>query len=184
MSAARERRSSVRLFFALVPPSDARARLGILARDVATRTQGRAVEADNLHLTLAFLGEVETMRIDALQAMLPMLPRARFALALAHLGMFRNANLAWIAPSEIPAALVSLQEALQQRLARAAFRIEERAFRPHMTLARRCALSLPRQAIAPIPWDVSTLALMESQAGAAGIRYIERASVALGDRGS
>ena len=47
-----------RLFFALWPDASARDALAKLALDVTAVTQGRAVPAAKIHLTLAFLGEV------------------------------------------------------------------------------------------------------------------------------
>ena len=48
--------ATLRVFYALVPPPALAIALGDLARDVARRAHGRPVPADNIHLTLAFIG--------------------------------------------------------------------------------------------------------------------------------
>ena len=57
---------TARVFFALWPDADARVALAALAREIAARTKGRAPPAANLHMTLAFIGEVPPERIGAL----------------------------------------------------------------------------------------------------------------------
>ena len=53
-----------RLFFALWPDEPARGRLAPLAAEVAAQASGKPVPIAKLHLTLAFLGEVDAARID------------------------------------------------------------------------------------------------------------------------
>jgi len=48
----------VRVFFALWPAATARDALAGLAHDVAARVQGRAPPDENLHMTLAFVGDI------------------------------------------------------------------------------------------------------------------------------
>jgi 2'-5' RNA ligase len=57
-----------RLFVALDPPPAARRALAATARDLAGRVGGRPVRAASIHLTLAFLGEVDPERGGALAA--------------------------------------------------------------------------------------------------------------------
>ena len=45
-----------RVFFALVPPASLRQASASLGRDIAKRARGRAVPAENLHVTVAFVG--------------------------------------------------------------------------------------------------------------------------------
>ncbi len=57
----------MRLFFAVWPPLAVAEALAAWARRLQRETGGRAVAAKNIHLTLAFLGEVSEERLPALR---------------------------------------------------------------------------------------------------------------------
>lgn len=164
-----------RIFFALLPDGDGRARIAQLAERCAERAGGRASAPDSLHLTLAFLGGVPPDRLPALMAIGDGAPRMAFELVLDTVGEFRRARVAWIAPSSIPAALLALREALAAALLKARFAIEDRPFRPHITLARKCGAPLAQAAVSPLRWPVARLSLMASTLDPAGARYRELA---------
>jgi 2'-5' RNA ligase len=165
--------AAVRAFFALLPPADARARLADLGRDVARRARGRAVAPGHAHITLAFIGDVAGTAVAGLAAVGNALPREGFALEFSVLGAWRASGVAWVAPASLPPALGALHAALAQRLAAAGYIIEQRAFRPHVTLARRCLQPIMRASITPIFWPVDRLHLMGSTLTPAGPVYRE-----------
>jgi 2'-5' RNA ligase len=169
----------MRVFFALVPDSATRASLGVLARDVAVRTGGRAIVDPNIHLTLAFVGNVGIDRIDVLRDVVDALPREEFVLVLDCVGTFRHSEIAWIAPSQVPAALTELQSRIVAVLAKNDFRIEDRPFHAHVTLARRCTRHIAKARSIPIEWRVDRVALLASIAGNRGVCYRELAGVSL-----
>jgi len=163
-----------RLFFALWPDPPARAALAALAEEVAARTGGRAVAADRIHLTLAFLGEVAPAKAGAARAAAAGVAVDEFTLALNGIGAFPRAGVAWAGAEPLPEALAGLQSALAGRLARAGFRLERRAFAAHLTLARRIARPLGPEPIAPIPWCVTDFALVETVPPDGSYRTLER----------
>jgi 2'-5' RNA ligase len=170
----------LRVFFALVPDVATQASLGVLARDVAMRAGGRAIVDANIHLTLAFVGDVGADRIDVLRGVVDILPREAFLLALDCVGAFRHSDIAWIAPSHVPASLLELQSRLAAALAKNDFEIEQRPFHAHVTLARRCTRNAAKAARAkPIEWRVERVALLASIAGNGGVCYRELAGVSL-----
>ena len=170
----------LRLFFALVPDAATQASLGVLARDVAVRAGGRAIVDANIHLTLAFVGDVEPDRIDVLREIVTALPREAFALSLDCIGTFRKSEIAWVAPSTVPAALPELQSSLAAALAKNDFPVEERPFHAHVTLARRCARHIAGTRPTPVEWRVERVTLMASTAAAnGGVCYRELAGVSL-----
>jgi 2'-5' RNA ligase len=60
------------------------------------------------------------------------------------------------------------------------FRVDERAYRPHVTLARHVkAAPLPADT-PPVRWPVNTVALVESVSAPGGSRYTPLASWVLG----
>ena len=168
---------SLRLFYAVVPDAGVRDALAELAREVARETGGRAARAENLHLTLAFLGNVPQERIadvagigaKAAEAAAP------FLLTLGALGVFRDAGVAWAGPQTIPAELRRIFDALRASLHDAALPTERRGFNPHVTLARRCRRGLAVTVVAPLDWRVDAIALMASETLPEGARYRELA---------
>ncbi len=161
----------VRVFFALVPDDAVRQRFLTLAHDVARRARGRAVSGEHFHLTLAFLGDVTIDRLPGLRAIGERLPLVAATLAFDTLGAWRASGVAWTAPAQVPAAITRLHAALHEALRAAGFVIEDRPFRPHVTLARRCAQPPPRGASTPIVWSARVLSLVGSELRPDGPRY-------------
>lgn len=160
-----------RVFYALVPPPPLRATLGELARDAARHAHGRPVPADNIHLTLAFVGEIAVARMPALFAVGAALRAHGVSVELDAQGGFRRAGVAWIAPSALPQALMDLASTLHSALDAAGFLQEERPFQPHLTLARRCRGPYRHGPVGPYAWDVEHVALMQSELRIERARY-------------
>jgi len=174
----RNRGPSARLFFALVPDTGARDTLVTLAQDVVRDTGGRAPRAENLHLTLAFLGNVPQRRLEELKTIgaRAAAAAAPFLLTLDSVGVFREAGVAWAGTEAVPDELQRLFDGLRSLLRAADLPTEHRAFHPHLTLARRCVRGLRSAAMAPVAWRVESIALMASETLPAGPRYRELAS--------
>jgi len=107
------------------------------------------------------------------------LPRDAFVLTLDCVGTFRRAEIAWIAPSQVPAPLLELQAHLAAALAKDDFRIEERPFHAHVTLARRCTRNIAMARAIPVEWRVGRVALLASIADNGGVCYRELTGLAL-----
>src|SRR6266478_6212584 len=97
--------TTLRLFFALWPDPATRAAIAALARDVGRETDGRAVAADNVHLTLIFLGEQPAEIVPQLCASGAAIEFSAFRLALDEVDCWRKTGIAWLGASETPAAL-------------------------------------------------------------------------------
>ena len=131
------------MFFALWPDDDVRAALDALARDYAGATGGRAPAAANLHLTLAFVGEVAASRVataagDRRQRAARVAP---FTLTLDRIGAFHKQGIAWIGTVDAPDPKLEAARAthLADSLRTPDSSSSSRAFHPHVTLARRGA---------------------------------------------
>jgi 2'-5' RNA ligase len=170
LSAADER-PLARAFFALVPPPALQQALAQLAGDVAIEARGRAVRADNVHLTLAFVGSWPLARLDSLLDVGERCRCARMRVELDTLGGFRRAGVAWIGTAKPPAALIDWAAALSAALVAAGVPMDARPFHPHVTLARRCRGPYRHGAIEPYRWHLDAIALMQSQTYAEGPRY-------------
>ena len=173
-----------RIFFALWPDAGARDALSALARDTAAQARGRAPSTANLHLTLAFLGDVVATRIAALHAIGSAVASAvpAFTLTLDRVGAFGDGGIAWAGTSAAPRELERLVQLLGGALAQGGFPTERRAFHPHVTLARRCRSHAGAGTTASIAWNVEGITLNASERSPRGPRYCELGAWPLGLR--
>ncbi len=98
------------------------------------------VKADNLHLTLRFLGEVDDALAESVREAIAAPFRGEpFEGVLAGLGMFPPSGrprVLWIGTREGEPRLVQLAEEVESRIEALGFQREARPFRGHLTLAR------------------------------------------------
>ena len=100
--------------------------------------QGNFTPTENLHLTLVFLGEVEPDRVDKITMAMEEVVTKSFLLKFSGFGHFRRdgGDIYWIGV-EKNETLQDMQSQLTKLLIRAGFSIEERKFKPHLTIGRR-----------------------------------------------
>jgi 2'-5' RNA ligase len=132
-----------RTFIAIDPGKAIRDRLVALQENLAkTGADVKWVEADNLHLTLLFLGEVgqrELMPICRAVAAAAQ-THAPFAMSIEHTGAFPNVRrprTLWVGVGTGAAEVCTLHDALEEPLLDlGCYRREERNYTPHLTLGR------------------------------------------------
>ena len=164
-----EKLRSLRLFYALWPDASTRIALQNLQRELPLT--GRLVPPENLHVTLAFLGDQAQERLPLLQRILKEVALPAIRLELDRLGHFRGSRITWTGMRTPPDALMNMQANLVRtlRLAGISFDAAGR-FVPHVTLARGSA-PLPELAFEPICWENPTLVLVRSVIIPGGSRY-------------
>src|SRR5687767_13940565 len=124
-----------RLFVAIRPPEPIRRQLlGAMGGISDARWQSE----DQLHLTLRFIGEVDRHRAGDVHAALGAIHHPRFEIAVNGLGTFDRRGQpetvwAGVAPHE---PLKALHKKVDQAIARVGVEPEQRAYLPHITLAR------------------------------------------------
>jgi 2'-5' RNA ligase len=156
-----------RLFLALWPDATIRAALG-RCRDAWRWDAGARPEPDErLHLTLHFLGAVPQRKLpDLLQGL--QVRSDRFSMALDSPVRWPS-GVAVLQPSAMPAALLQLHADLGNRLELLGIQVDSRPFRPHVTLARKVAVStLPPSDACRVHWSASGFALVQSMGGKRG----------------
>jgi 2'-5' RNA ligase len=126
---------SSRFFVALRPDAPAATRLAGIGADLAMRCRGKALAADDLHVTLAFIGDRPATEAEYLSALLAGLPRTLPGFPLGSIGHF-GSTLLWAGPSQTPDWLATLAETVRARLHAAGVQFDRRALRPHLTLVR------------------------------------------------
>jgi 2'-5' RNA ligase len=134
---------------------------------------GRPQRPDQLHLTLEFLGEVPEPRLGSvLEAGEAVAASATsFEIVLDRLEHWPRPQVLCLAASVVPERLTALVVALRSALAARGVEPEKRAFRPHLTLARKVRLPPPAGPIEPQYWAAHEYSLVESIAGPEGSRY-------------
>jgi len=186
------RPESLRAFLALVPDAAARAeaaRVAELLRRDGRSSALRWVAPESYHVTLHFLGSLERARLPLLAEHLAaeLAGEAPFALGLERVGAFPTTRRARVVVLELgPVAPAARLAATCGRAPeRLGIELEERAFRPHLTLARArrgqrppALVELPT--VAPLSFPVCDVVLFESQLAPGGSRYtpVERWSLA------
>jgi 2'-5' RNA ligase len=140
---------------------------------------GRRISRDHLHLTLAFLGNQSTSLLPTLAQLMDKLPDQCFNLSLDRYGYFKQQRTVWAGPSETPAPLLDLQQALMHELNVAQILLKTTAsFRPHVTLARH-ANQLNERPVQMMLWRVSKIMLIQSVQHSGGVIYSPVAERAL-----
>lgn len=160
-----------RLFFALWPDPALRRRLFRDTRRLVRRSGGRPVAEENLHLTVLFLGSTDAQRRGCFEAAAAALCTPRFTLVVDTVGFWPGARVLWLGSAHPPQPLLTLARSLREACTACGLPPEARAFRPHVTLARKVAQWKGAVAAAPLSWPVGELCLVESITDRAGARY-------------
>ena len=125
----------MRLFIAMPVGSAEKALLQTQAELRKIGVRGRFSPPEKLHLTLAFLGETPdpASAVEAIKKV--RVPKLK--LSFGKLTLFGDALVALIAPDE---TLEAYARQLRDALDAAGIRYDKKAFRPHVTLAKKAAL--------------------------------------------
>lgn len=158
----------MRLFFALWPGDEVRARLVGWARTLHVACGGRQTRTENLHLTLVFLGNVDGGRVaEVARAAGEVAPRAD-VLLLDQPGYWKRNRIAWAGASVVPLELEDTVRELRSALARARVDFDPKPFATHVTLLREAREPMAMPALEPIAWALDGFALVRSSDGRGG----------------
>lgn len=174
----------MRVFFGLEP--DAATTLAIANwRDRQLLCSGRPVPAANLHITLAFIGELPEPDIDrlcrAVDDWVPgKVPGA--TLKLDRTGYWPRPGIFWLGPGEWPDHLSRLAGKLGSLARSSGGKRDRNNFQPHITLYRRCTEPPPAPPSTPaLEMRYEHFTLFESRQGRQGVSYHALQDWALGN---
>ncbi len=137
------------------------------------RVGGNYTKPENLHVTLAFIGEYNDP--DRVLEVMQTLPFAPIPISLEGFGCF--GDLYWCGLGG-EAALSAYVRRLRRALADAGIPFDRKRFSPHITLIRRASFTqMPAVEIPGTAMTVRTVTLMRSDRGSSGIIYTELGSV-------
>lgn len=133
----------VRTFIAIDVGKKNRDRLVSLQESlIKDGARAKWVEADNLHITLLFLGEVDMIAIpDICNAVAEVTAQhAEFPMTIESIGCFpnpRRPRVLWAGVGEGADEIVSIHDGIEEPLLEmGCYRREERQYKPHLTLGR------------------------------------------------
>lgn len=162
-----------------------RAQLAAIKQEFAAIDEIRCTPAEQIHLTLQFLGYLQPDQVETLTTSLKTLQHNSFQLDVAGIGAFPNLRRPTILWAGLPGNVASLQSLHQAVLAltrKTGVEPENRPFHPHLTLARLKTLNSRVQhcvssklnslvSISFGEWKISEIVLMQSHLSPAGACY-------------
>ncbi|MDF1583291.1 MAG: RNA 2',3'-cyclic phosphodiesterase [Methyloprofundus sp.] len=158
-----------RLFFALWPSDRVRKAVGqfnqtLKARDLKT------VKADNLHVTLVFLGNVDAQTEQIIRQKANDISAQPFMLNFTQLAYWHKPRILCLLSQTVDPQLLVLVDALTQIAKQCAIKMEHRPYQPHITLARKAQALINAEAPA-IQWSADFFCLVESCSTSEGVQY-------------
>ena len=153
----------MRLFIAINFNNNTRSQLLALRDDLRSRAEsGRFSLPENLHLTLAFIGEVSPKKVDKIKAIMDTVIFEPFEVSIERLGTFSRRTLWWAGLRE-DKPLMDLQREIVYKLALYGFEMDGRKYSPHITLGREVITDVKPWQVEPFGETVSFIDLMKSE---------------------
>ena len=163
----------MRLFFALWPPPATAQALHEWATIVQHAAGGRVTITQNIHLTLAFLGDADP---DKAIAAARRVRAERHDLPIDSAKYVRRNEMVWVGPARMPTALDALVTQLHASLRTHSFALESRPFAAHITLIRKARQPRSIPSLPAVEWPAEAFILVRSRTSSKGSTYepIER----------
>lgn len=165
----------MRCFIAAWPDASTRLALAALSDDVRPRIQHqRATRVDDLHLTLAFIGELADAAVVAVADAAAGLRFEPLDWRLDTLGFFEQAGVVWAGTdvsNETSKPLLALARRLRLILDQMGVTYDRRPLSPHLTLLRGVRRFDAEHTTPPIVWRIDSIALYRSAGDRSGSRY-------------
>ena len=160
----------MRLFIAIQLSEEMRKALVDCLHDLKKQgVEGNYVPAQNLHLTLAFIGEYRDP--EQVKRILASVPLPAFRLALSEKGNFGNILWAGVKGNQ---KLKTYVRDLRAALKNAGIPFEDDRFTPHITLIRKVSARSPYQVHLPkAEMEVKKASLMKSETKNGKVTYRE-----------
>lgn len=158
-----------RLFFALWPEQSTVEQCQSLIAKLDSN--GNPVPPDNLHMTLVFLGNIDTTQQSLLTQSANHVRFDPIHVKFDQLEFWQKPGALCLIPSETNPAVLDLNRQLAGIANAYRVPIDKRPFRPHVTLAKK-AKSPVTLDFEPISLHADTFCLAESVSTPKGVRYI------------
>jgi 2'-5' RNA ligase len=165
---------TTRCFIALKIPEKIKGKIQEIQKQIPN-FKGKLTEAESLHLTLKFLGEITDDKIKLIRNLLDEIESRKFEAEISSIGFFDNKFqfIVWLFISNCEKIQNEIDEKLSQSFEK------EKIFMSHLTIARIKSLddkklfinSLKKIKFDPIKFDVDSFCLMKSELSKEGPKY-------------
>ena len=166
----------MRLFISINFDGDTKNRIIRVQDKLREMGRGNFTREENLHLTLAFLGEVPADRVDDVKHAMDNIAVHKMKLQFADTGCFaRDSELWWIGITENK-TLSGLQRALVREIKDRNLPVDSKKFRPHITLVREMHIGkIDSRMLLPEPFstEADSISLMVSERINGKLTYTE-----------
>ncbi len=159
-----------RLFFALWPDDVTRKQLFSISKQL-DEPSIRLVKEANLHMTLAFLGDVSEFETKHLLERAATINNPSFELQLTHVCWWKKPQILFIGTETIPDALLQLVNTIRDMVQQQGLTIDTRPYRPHVTIARKAKQPIETCEPFIVAWRADSFALVISESGKDGVNY-------------
>ena len=132
----------MRLFIAVNFEEKLKDSIQNIIRDIEKHSRkGRFVKNEHMHLTLEFLGEIPPEKVDLIKEAMEQGSGRTFTLELSGIGRFKRkgGDIYWIGLKKNP-SLFKIQKELHNLLLKKGFELEDREYKPHLTIGRKVVL--------------------------------------------
>ena len=159
---------SQRLFVALWPEDEVRAKLSKKQLELKLGDYGRLIPAANLHITLLFLGDMPLNEIPEIKSFVSSIQLTPFSFTISRIGFWPHNKIVWAGPEDTETELEDLSNQIRVGLKR--YLSDRRRFTPHVTLARKVRRRVQCE-LTPIEWQVGKVYLVRSVLSHKGSQY-------------
>ena len=152
---------SIRTFIAIPCPIEVQERLAKFGEEITeVNPKARLISPFNYHITLAYIGETDTTRVNEIKDLLSFKWEAESFWEINRLGAFSTHKIVYAAGPFSP-AIEALGEKVRRLLRQNGFSFDDKPLRPHISLARKASVA-PEISFEPIYMSVEKPELFHS----------------------
>ena len=152
---------SQRLFFALLPDAAAKSEISSLQQQLP-KDALRIYQAENLHQTLVYLGEFAEADLMSLLTACQSIHLPPVEMQFEQLIFWPQPKVLCLLSQAVPNELLALVQALNEIAGSFDVKLDQRPYRPHITLARKASEAIAID-FAPVRFTADEFVLMQSK---------------------
>ncbi len=159
----------MRIFIAVDLSRECKGYISSIQREMERELEqkGTKVPEENFHITLEFLGETDECGLKLIESAMDDVKADQFDLRInGRIGSFRrgiNKGRVYFIQIDHSRELEEMQWRLHQALKERGFRLEERPFKPHITLFRNAYMKGDIEVFRPFKDHIDSIKLMKSE---------------------